>query len=451
MNIAVIGSGISGCAAAWELSSWARVTVLESASRLGGHTHTQQITLENTTFPVDTGFIVFNHRTYPGLRAWFDTLGVDTAKSDMSFSASLNQGQLEWCGTNLNAVFAQRRHLVSPRFWSMLADIMRFNREAPRDAATFRTMQGGGPTLGEYLDRQRYGRLFLDAYLLPMAGAIWSCPTEQMRAFPMTTFTQFCENHGLLTITNRPQWYTVKHGAHSYITALRERMVELGRSVTWRTHHDVTSITPRQAIRSADAVHVSGIRRDRAEHTSFTESFDAVVLACHSDQAAALLPEWSTARRVAAKIRYQDNEAVLHTDVALMPRRRRAWASWNYLHDSKSDNAARSAMSVTYWMNRLQPLPVRTPVLVSLNPIRDPAPHTVINRMHYSHPIFDGPAVRAQAELASVQGAQGVWLAGAWTRYGFHEDGFQSGIQAARDLQSHLATPSHAAPISKAA
>lgn len=445
MNIAVVGSGISGCAAAWELSSWARVTVFEAEHRLGGHTHTQHVEIEGRSFPVDTGFIVFNHRTYPGLKAWFELLGIDTAASDMSFSASMNGGELEWCGTNLDTVFAQRRNLVSPKFWAMLADIIRFNREAPRDAAIYREMDGGGPSLGEYLDRQGYRSLFLDAYLLPMAGAIWSCPTEQMRAFPMATFTRFCENHGLLNITQRPQWYTVRHGSNTYIQRLQHRLQSEDRQVSWRIGSAVREVIP-QINGSAD-VSVKLCGMDHAGQ-GFEETFDAVVMACHSDQSARMLPKASAAHRIASKVHYQDNTAVLHTDVTLMPRRRKAWASWNYMHDTQH---AHGNVSVTYWMNRLQPLPVSTPVLVSLNPNREPDPRCVINTMHYAHPIFDGPAVQAQKELPAIQGEDRVWLAGAWTRYGFHEDGFQSGIHAARSVQSALASTGHVTLYPKAA
>jgi uncharacterized protein len=441
MNIAVIGSGISGCAAAWELSSWAeKVTVFEAGHRLGGHTHTQDITVDGISFPVDTGFIVFNHKTYPGLKKWFELLGVDTAPSDMSFSASLNRGQMEWCGTNLSSVFAQRSNLLSPQFWFMLRDILRFNREAPLDAAKFRLTISGGPSLGEYLDRQGYGQLFLDAYLLPMAGAIWSCPTEQMRAFPMATFTRFCENHGLLSIANRPQWYTVRHGAASYLRRLQAWFASHSKAVEWKTGHTVLQASPRSPgePNHRPGVVLCGTHESSGIKEDFRQEFDAVVMACHSDQAHEILPAASVLRQITARVRYQDNTAVLHTDVSLMPRRKKAWASWNYIHDANAVSGS-SNVSVTYWMNRLQPLPVDTPVLVSLNPVRHPDPRLVINTMHYAHPIFDGPAVTAQKDLANAQGADNIWLAGAWTRYGFHEDGFQSGINAARGLKEQLA------------
>lgn len=453
MNIAVIGSGISGCAAAWELSAWAKkITIFESNDRLGGHTHTQQIAVDGVEFPVDTGFIVFNHRTYPGLKKWFERLGVNTAPSDMSFSASLNHGKVEWCGSSLDTVFAQRKNLLSPRFWAMLKDILRFNREAPLDAAKFRLTISGGPSLGEYLDRQRYSRLFLDAYLLPMAGAIWSCPTEQMRAFPMATFTRFCENHGLLSISNRPQWYTVQNGAATYLRQLQDWFMQNGRDVEWKTGQSIVQVIPRQnlAEETAGGVTLNIERRGQGGKEFFSQDFDAVVIACHSDQAHQLLPPTNALRHVTARVRYQNNLAVLHTDTRLMPKRRKAWASWNYLHEAPSSNES-SNVSVTYWMNRLQPLPVQTPVLVSLNPIRQPDPSRVINTMQYAHPIFDGPAIAAQKDLEKLQGADSIWLAGAWTRYGFHEDGFQSGILAARSLKTRLHIPADADPLPKAA
>ncbi len=444
-----MGSGISGCAAAWQLSRWANVTVFESAGRLGGHTHTQTIEVDNAEVAVDTGFIVFNHRTYPGLRAWFDLLGVETAESDMSFSASLNDGALEWCGTDLNSVFAQRKNLLSPRFWGMLADILRFNRLAPKDAARYRLLSGHGPSLGDYLDHHRYGKLFLDAYLLPMAGAIWSCPTEQMRAFPLTTFVQFCENHGLLQVADRPQWYTVRNGSKNYLEKMQRALAREGRRVDFRTGFTVKEVRPGLRADGQRQVTLAGLSHTDAEPALFSEVFDAVVLACHSDQAATMLPNQSAARAVVADIQYQHNRAILHTDLSLMPKRQSAWASWNYMHQNQLKRS--NPVSVTYWMNRLQPLPVTTPILVSLNPLREPDPSKVFNTMDYEHPIFDARAVLAQKRLPAVQGLDSIWLAGAWTRYGFHEDGFQSGIQAAELMQSALQLADHGQPLAKAA
>ena len=449
LNIAIVGIGNSGFADAWQLSRWANETVFESADRLGGHTHTQTIEVDNTEVSVDTGFIVFNHRTYPGLRAWFDLLGVETAESDMSFSASLNDGALEWCGTDLNSVFAQRRNLLSPRFWGMLTDIVRFNRQAPKDAAKYRALSGNGPSLGDYLDRERYGKLFLDAYLLPMAGAIWSCPTEQMRAFPLTTFVQFCENHGLLQIADRPQWYTVRNGSKNYLAKMQQALAREGRQVTWRTGFAVKEVQPGVRADGRQQVTLSGLSQENGESQLFSQTFDAVVLACHSDQSATMLPKKSPARSVVADIHYQHNRAILHTDLRLMPKRPSAWASWNYMHQNQTRLS--NPVSVTYWMNRLQPLPVNTPVLVSLNPLREPDPSKVFNTMDYEHPIFDARAVLAQKRLPAVQGQDGIWLAGAWTRYGFHEDGFQSGVQVAELMQSALKGADHGESLAKAA
>lgn len=440
MKIAVVGSGISGLAATWALSEWADVTVFEADERLGGHTHTQYIQQEGIQFPVDTGFIVFNERTYPGLIQWLAMLGVDTAPSDMSFSASLNAGELEWCGSHLGTVFAQRSNLVSPRFWKMLADIVRFNREAPRYAHNIRGTAEENQSLGSYLDQHHFGGLFLDAYLLPMAGAIWSCPTEQMRAFPMATFTRFCENHGLLSLSNRPQWMTIRGGAQSYIEAVKNKLPTRHGAVSFKTGHAVQEIQPGSPVLAEGhkSLRVAGIsHKGTSGSQPFAESFDAVLIASHSDQSAQMLSTHLPITAAALKkIGYQENVAYLHTDLDLMPKRKRAWASWNYLHRTGSQKT--QGVSVTYWMNRLQPLPVKTPVLVSLNPVQPPRDEKIINVMRYAHPVFDGPAVQAQKTVHELQGQGGVWLAGAWTRYGFHEDGFQSGINAAALMKERL-------------
>jgi predicted NAD/FAD-binding protein len=439
MKVAIVGSGISGLSAAWSIADWANVTVYESANRLGGHTHTHLVPIHGVNTPVDTGFIVFNHRTYPGLKKWFETLGVATAPSDMSFSASLDQGRLEWCGSDLNTVFAQRKNLASPRFWSMLAEIIRFNRHAPKFAGLIRAGKTAPLSLGEYLDTQRYGQLFLDAYLLPMAGAIWSCPVAQMRAFPMETFTRFCENHGLLQITDRPQWFSVRGGSKTYIDRMQEAAIKTNKSIRWATGHAIKHAKPVGPADTAftNRVVIHGL--DQNNNTPFSETYDAVVLACHSDQSAEILKESGLQlQKIAQQVRYQNNHAVLHTDIDLMPKRKNAWASWNYLHDTATDQREH-AVSVTYWMNRLQDLPVSAPVLVTLNPTRMPRRDLIIREMHYAHPIFDGPATAAQQALSQHQGEGGIWLAGAWTRYGFHEDGFQSGQTAAQLLRQQFA------------
>jgi predicted NAD/FAD-binding protein len=420
MKIAIIGSGVSGLGAAHALRDDARITLYESSPRLGGHTNTVDVTLDGVTAGVDTGFLVFNERTYPNLIRLFDELAIPVARSDMSFAVSVARPdgrRTEWAGTDLNAVFAQRRHLLSPRFLGMLRDILRFNREATRVALA--PAPGHGESLGEFLDRGRYGEPFRRWYLLPMAAAIWSCPTTTMLAYPLATFARFCHNHGLLQVEDRPQWYTVRGGARQYVRKIASRLAD---------------------VRLGDEV--IAVRRDggsgqvlvTSRHA--TERYDHVVLACHSDQSLALLTDADAGERaILQAVRYQRNRAVLHTDTALMPTLRAVWSAWNYL----SDGGAEPAVSVTYLLNRLQPLPFTTPLMVTLNPSVEPRPDTVLADIDYAHPIFDGAAIAAQRALGDVQGRRGVWLAGAWTGYGFHEDGLKSGLavaQAIRNLSS---------------
>lgn len=443
----VVGSGIAGLSTAWHLRHLARVTVLESEPRLGGHTHTRQISLEGKSRPVDTGFIVFNHRTYPEFRPWLETLGVATTPTEMSFSVSVDRGGFEWSGSNLDTVFAQRRNTISPRFWGMLSDIVRFNRQAPRDCQRMDAGSLPSVSLGEYLRTGRYGEMFQQAYLLPMAGAIWSCPPDTMRSYPFASFVHFCVNHGLLQIINRPQWYSLTHGSHSYITRLQETIAREGLAIDFHTAHQVAS-TRLSTSPSGHSVRVQGTHRQTS--TPFEITADAVVLACHADQAAAVADPAVCPRTVGAlrKIRFQPNTAYLHTDTGLMPRRRRAWAAWNYLSQGPLGTQADGAVSVTYWMNRLQSLDFQTPVLVSLNPLWAPDADKTLEVNHYAHPIFDGAAVQAQADLAGMNGEGYHWVAGAWMGFGFHEDGFRSGRLAAASVAAKLGLPSAEAPAS---
>ena len=419
MKVAIVGSGISGLGCAHALLAerphGVQVTLFEAEPRLGGHTNTVDVRLDGIDHPVDTGFLVFNERTYPNLIRLFAELGVPTAKSDMSFAVSVpTRGgrRLEWAGTDLASVFAQRRNLASPRFLAMLADILRFNRQATRIAQGDEA--AGEQTLGEFLDRHRYGENFRRWYLLPMAAAIWSCPMRTMLAYPLATFVRFCHNHGLLQVNDRPQWFTVAGGAHQYVRKIAARLADLRLS------------TPVLEVRRNDAAGKVSVRTARG-----VEAFDHVVLACHSDQSAALLADADAAERaLLAGAGYQPNRAVLHTDERLMPRLRKVWSSWNYL----SNGAADPAVSVTYLLNKLQPLPFRTPLFVSLNPIVEPDPASVIGEFEYSHPIFDTRMIEAQKRLPQVQGRRRVWLAGAWTGYGFHEDGLKSGLAVAGAL-----------------
>lgn len=408
MKVAVVGSGIAGLASAWLLAREHQVTLLEAAPRLGGHTHTVDITVGGQKFPVDTGFLVFNHRTYPELTALFAALGVATVASDMSFSVKLDRPDLEWAGSDLNTVFGQRRNLGRPAFWAMLSDLLRFNREAPRDA------QGSTLTLGEYLDRQHYGRPFVDWYLLPMAAAIWSCPTSTMLAFPLASFVRFCVNHGLLQILDRPQWHTVAGGGREYVRRLAAALpdIRLG----------CPALDLRPVSGGLELAHVRG-----------REIFDQVVLACHSDEAETLVRHaWPERARQLSAIAYQPNRALLHTDASFLPRRRRLWSAWNYEAGPVADNDR--PVAVHYLINRLQPLPTDTPVIVSLNPFRDPAPETVHGVFDYSHPVFTAAATAAQTTIRADNGTDGVWFAGAWLGYGFHEDGLKSALDVARGL-----------------
>jgi len=421
MNIAIIGSGISGLSCALRLAQQGRhqVTLIESGTYLGGHTNTIDVTVDGITHAVDTGFLVFNERTYPNLIALFEELAVPTAKSEMSFSVSLG-GQIEWAGTSLASVFAQKSNLMRPRFLAMLRDILRFNR-----AATAAVANGGAADipLGEYLTGHHYSTSFRDWYLLPMAGAIWSCPTATMLAYPFSTFARFCHNHGLLQVANRPQWYTVAGGARQYVQRISDELARHGASV--RVNNRVRRVrrTPLGAL--------VDIETNGHVHT---ERFDQIVLACHSDQSLALLADASDEeRQVLGAVRYQPNTAWLHTDTAQLPQRRATWAAWNYL-SSGPDTLGPRDVAVTYLLNLLQPLPFTTPVMVTLNPLATPAPQHVIRQIDYAHPVFDQAAIAAQQRLPALQGTHRTWFAGAWTGYGFHEDGLKSGLAVATAL-----------------
>ena len=424
MKIAVIGSGISGLAAAHALRGRAEVTLLEAGDYFGGHTHTVDVRLDTPQGPVthgvDTGFLVFNDRTYPQLIALFAELGIESAASDMSFSvqtaARPGSPALEWCGTSLDGVFAQRRNLLRPRFWRMLADVVRFNRMATalalsgQDAALLQS-------LGQFLDQHRFSQEFRDWYFLPMLACIWSCPTEQMLAFPVATMVRFCHNHGLIQLTDRPQWRTVPGGARRYVEKIIAGIADK------RLHAPVQSLQ-----RQDDGVLV------RVQDQ--TERFDNVIVATHSDQALAMLADASVAERaVLSAIAYQPNTVVLHTDASVLPRRPKAWAAWNYHAAAPQAGApaqAPNTVCLHYLINRLQPLPFEQPVIVSLNPDAPIDPATVQGRFDYAHPVFDLAAIEAQKRLPAIQGLRHTYFCGAWAGYGFHEDGLASGLAAAR-------------------
>ena len=425
MRVAVVGAGISGLGAAYALRRQHDVTLYEAADRPGGHTHTVDVTLDGMSYPVDTGFLVYNERTYPKLIQLFADLAIPTAKSDMSFGLSVRRPDgllLEWAGTSLDTVFAQRRNLWSPRFIAMLRDLLRFNEHATRIALA--RDSNDDVSLGQFLDQHRYGQPFRRWYLLPMTAAIWSCPIATMLDYPIAMFARFCHNHGLLQVNGRPQWFTVHGGARQYVTKICDSLsdVRIGDAVTAVTRDSAT----RQVV---------------IESRRGTSRYDHVVLACHSDQSSSVLKDADEDERsVIGEVSYQRNRAWLHTDVRLMPESRKVWSSWNYLSDG-DDGEAAPTVSVTYLLNKLQPLPFTTPLLLSLNPRTKPSAAMTIAQIEYSHPIFDRRAIAAQHRLHKIQGRRQLWFAGAWTGYGFHEDGLKSGLAVAQAINRLSAVP----------
>ncbi|MCI5073814.1 FAD-dependent oxidoreductase [Oricola sp.] len=412
-RIAVIGSGISGVSAAWALSKRHDVTLYEAETRPGGHTCTVDVDYDGKQMAVDVGFIVFNERNYPNLTALFDHLGVKSEVSNMSFALSLDGGAREWCGETLLSLFAQRSNLVSPSFWWMLKDILRFNRQclADRQAGLLDRV-----TIGDYLALRSFSMRFRDDYLIPMAAAIWSTPRVRMLDFPARAFVSFFENHRLLEIAP-PLWQTVSGGSRNYL----DRMIADfdGRLLTGAAVRDVTRVAGGVAV-----------TRTSGE----TALYDDVVMAAHSDQILAMRRAEASAeeRSILEAIPYKPNRVVLHRDPGFMPKRRPAWAAWNYLRDA--NRGEESEICVTYWMNRLQNLDPARPLFVTLNPVREPAPGTIFGEWTFDHPQYDAAAFAAQARLARIQGHGGLWYAGAWTGYGFHEDGLRSGLSVAEAL-----------------
>lgn len=414
MRIAVVGAGIAGLSAAWLLHrSGHHVVLYEANDYAGGHSNTVDVCLQGVAAPVDTGFLVHNDRTYPNLTRLFRLLGVAVHETEMTFSVALEQPQLEWAGTSLGSLFVQRRNLLRGRFWHMLGDILRLHRLAPQLQLE---AHASGETLGEILDRHRFGQPLRDWYLLPMGAAIWSSSTRGMARFPAATFFDFCRNHGLMQVLDRPQWKTVLGGSREYVRRMLTGCGQL------RLQSPVTRVR-----RSEQGVHISS--RYGEEH------YHQLVLACHSDQALALLSDADAAEQsVLGRLPYQRNRAVLHTDASFLPQRRAAWAAWNYRvgRPGQSDQP----VMVSYLLNKLQPLPFSQPVIVTLNPYREP--EQVLAEFDYAHPVFDTAAIAAQCDLAQIQGQRHTWFAGAWAGYGFHEDGLKAGMAVARGLQAEI-------------
>ena len=409
-KIAVIGSGISGLSAAWLLAQNHDVTLFEKDDRLGGHSNTVDI---DGHF-IDTGFIVYNQLNYPNLVAFFDELTIATQPTDMSFSASLDGGKIEYAGTSLAALFAQKSNLLRPAYWGMIRDILRFYREAPTIIDRAETEQW---TLRQLLAHGGYGKSFTDYHLLPMGAAIWSTPAEDMLDYPAAAFIRFCRNHGLLQISDRPEWRTVTGGSRQYVNRIADILagrIRLNSSVA--------------------AVHTgkSGVLVECRD--GHVQQFDDVLFATHADQALSLIAEPTPAqRKLLGSFKYEKNLAILHADASLMPKRRKAWASWNYI-GARKDSRSRENLCVTYWMNRLQDLETKTDYFVTLNPAFEPKNGTVLRTFPYDHPLFDNTAIAAQKMLWNLQGQKNLWFCGSYFGYGFHEDGIQSGLAAAEAL-----------------
>lgn len=445
-KVAIIGAGISGLGCAYALRQHPdlEITLFEGGNHIGGHSNTVDLTLETPdgqlTHGVDTGFLVFNRKTYPRLVRLFEEIQVPIAPSEMSFSVSIDTGgktgrskKIEWAGNDLNSFFGQRSNLFSPSFWRMAYDILRFNRLATRLAEEQITakLEYSEPDerIKDFLDRNRFSTSFRENYFLPMIGAIWSCSVEQMLEFPIQTMVRFCHNHGLLQIQNRPQWLTVQGGSREYVkllvAALEKHQVQFVRESVSRVNARKTEDSPVEVITS------SGLHQ-----------FDEVVMACHSDQTLELVHGiGQDTRNILASVPYQKNRAILHTDINFLPATERCWAAWNYTAKSGATPTAQQHVSVNYLINRLQPLPKafeNTQIIVSLNPLTDPNPKLVHEEIHYSHPVFDMRAVKAQKELPLIQGNASIWYCGAWTGFGFHEDGLRSGELVAMDLMESI-------------
>ncbi len=429
MKIAVVGGGISGLGAAWLLSQGHEVSLIEAGERLGGHSNTVHIEIEGRAVPVDTGFIVYNEHNYPNLTRLFEALAVETVASDMSFSVSLDRGDFEYFGNRLG-LFAQPSNLARPSFWRLLRDLVRFYREAPGFE------QRGDLdrlSLGELLAAGGYSETFARRHLLPMAAAIWSSSLDDVLAFPARSFVRFFTNHGLFSLDRRPQWRSVLGGSRRYVEALSAR------------YRDGVSVsTP-----------IVGLRRERdgvrlRDATGQERLFDQVVLATHADQSLAILGDGASdlERRVLGAFRYQENRAVLHRDRSLMPRRKRVWASWNYLAEGDVDGT--KGIAVSYWMNRLQRLPTERDVFVTLNPLRPPAADLTAATFLYHHPQFDQAALTSQELLPSIQGTDRVWFCGSYCGYGFHEDGLQAGFAVAEALGQPAPWAGEIVPMSPA-
>lgn len=411
MNIAVIGSGISGLSAAWLLSKQHTVTVFEAESHLGGHANTVDVDTPGGKVAVDTGFIVYNEQNYPNLTALFDHLNVPTDETEMSFALSFNEGEYEYAGSNAGGFFGQRRNLLKPRHWRLLNEISRFFRTAQTRIQHYPAYT----SLGSFLSQEGYSDAFVTDHIIPMGASIWSTAMSKMKEFPASGFIDFYANHGMLQFNRRPDWRTVSGGSRSYV----ERVVRDGGFKTLLN-------APIQKIKRVENhVYIT-------DRTGVIRPFDHVVIATHADQALRLLSEPDDMEaNILGSFGYQTNMAVLHRDPRWMPKRRKLWSSWNYLKESRGYEPQ---LCMTYWMNRLQNLDTKTDLFVTLNPMAEINDKAVDGTYAYQHPVFSYEAVQAQKDLWSLQGRNRTWFCGSYFGYGFHEDGAQSGLAVAEQL-----------------
>lgn len=415
MKIAIIGSGISGLGAAYLLHKTHDITLYEQAAVLGGHSRTIEVQTPEGAVPVDTGFIVFNHRNYPLLTGLFDHLDVPTAKSDMSFGVSINRGWFEYGTLTLSNMFAQKKNLLRAPFWRMIRDVLYFNKHAKRYLE-----ENNRASLGQCLQDLGLSQWFRDYYILAMGGAIWSTPLDKMLEFPAQSFIRFFDNHGLLTLNDQPQWYTVQGGSREYVQRLSKPFQQ-----SIRTNCGVKRVTRGE----------QGVTVEDTKGKSTT--YEQVIFACHSDQAMQVLQNpTDKERKIVGAIRYQPNKAILHSDVSFMPKRKKAWSSWVYLSDHRKDS--NPSVSLSYWMNNLQPLNTETPMIVTLNPSHPPNESLTHDVHWFDHPRFDAPAIVAQNRMGEIQGQDRIWYCGAWQRYGFHEDGLWSAVNVATALGAEI-------------
>ena len=425
-TIAVIGSGISGISAAWNISPNLRIILLEKNSRLGGHTHTHSLNFDDNIINVDSGFIVFNRPNYPMFIEWLKELNVAWVKSNMSFSFSLNNGGFEWSGKSLNAVFSQRSNLFSPSFYYMLFEINRFNKLAKEVFVNPKIADN--LSIHEFLSIKKFGKEFCNHYLYPMASAIWSTPEMKISDFPTINFINFFNNHGLLNLSNHFEWYSIRNGSKTYLDKFLKKIKTEKNNIEINLNKEVKKVSFLKDGSSLKKIKILGF--DNKKNSPFQIVVDGVVLACHSNQSAKLIENEEPSFKLLKRIKYQENTATLHSDESLMPIRKSVWSAWNYISASTS-SARPTSLTVTYWMNSLQELITKKNIFVTLNANQTIKEEKIFREMSYEHPLFDFEAIRTQSEFNNIQGINHHWFAGSWLGYGFHEDGFVSGKKVA--------------------